>query len=107
MGCGVAAVLREAVEKVHTQLFLQFLGCDMDKCKIVFNFQKFRNLALKKGLILIHFYKRSLDFAFSREAKNLYTFPRKVYFFGKSRLNSTVWRPTLTIRACYNLDGSS
>ena len=75
MGCGVAAALREAVEKVHSQLFLQFLGCDMDKSKIVFNFQKFRNLALKRGLILIHFYKRSLDFAFSREAKNLYTFP--------------------------------
>ena len=49
MGCGVAAVLREAVEKVHFLLFLQFLGCDMDKCKIVFDFQKFRNLALKGG----------------------------------------------------------
>ena len=56
---------------------LQFLGCDMDKCKIVFNFQKFRNLALKKGANFDSLLQEKSGFCLFKRGKKFAYFSKK------------------------------
>ena len=97
MGCGSVS---EIVEKVHSQLYCILLGLMWTLCEICVSISEISLFCLKKGLILVHCYKRSLNFALFKRGENWYTFSRKVYFSKKSSLNSAPWRPVLTRGAC-------